>query len=284
MSKPPAAVLTAPLPIPRRFTLLDAATVVTDTERRAPNGAVIDAYLSAPASVQEAFAQGSARVKAIDGEFAFPEVDGFTVYLGVTCTAAGVRPREQEFRRRLQAQFRSEESTAVEKILVNAAGLMTGPYLTDSHLEQLASGSAQSPTEGLGLLENAIARVGNGMIHVTPAAATAMEGANLLYKDGGVKRTKACDTLVAVGAGYIGAYPLGGSSPSGDQDWAFASSFVEVHRDEDLILGPIAEALDRSTNDVTFIAERNYLVAWVGRQTSGDTNHIQAGVLIDRSA
>lgn len=283
MSKPPAAVLTAPLPIPRRFTLLDAATVVTDTERRAPNGAVIDAYLSAPASVQEAFAQGSARVKAIDAEFAFPEVDGFTVYLGVTCTAAGVRPREQEFRRRLQAAFRAVESTQVEKILVDAAGLMAGPYLTDSNLEQLASGSAQSPTEGLAQLENAIAKVGNGMIHVTPATATAWAGLYLIDEARDGQMRTHLGTLVAVGAGYIGAYPLGGSAPSGDQDWAFASSFVEVHRDEDLILGPISEALDRTTNDVTFIAERNYLVAWVGRQTSGDTNHIQAGVLIDRS-
>lgn len=283
MSKPPAAVLTAPLPIPRRFTLLDAATVVTDTDRRTPNGAVIDAYLSAPASVQEAFAQGSARVKSIDAEFAEPEVDGFTVYLGVTCTTAGIAPREQEFRRRLQAAFRAVESTQVEKILVDAAGLMAGPYLTDSNLEQLASGSAQSPTEGLAQLENAIAKVGNGMIHVTPATATAWAGLYLIDEARDGQMRTHLGTLVAVGAGYIGAYPLGGSAPSGDQDWAFASSFVEVHRDEDLILGPISEALDRPTNDVTFIAERNYLVAWVGRQTSGDLNHIQAGALIDRS-
>lgn len=282
MAKVPAAVLTAPLPVPRRFTLLDAAKLITDTNGRTPGGATIEAYLAASVSVQEAFAQGSARVKAIDGEFGESPVEGFTVYLGVKCTSVGIVPREREFRQRLQAAFRAVESTAVEQILVDSAGLMAGPYLTDSNMETLGGG-AVGPVEGLAQLENAIAKVGNGMIHVTPAAATALASKYLIEEArDGQMRTR-LGTIVAVGAGYIGAYPVGGSAPSGDQDWAFASSFVEVHRDEDLILGPIKEALDRSTNDVTFIAERNYLVAWVGRQTSGDTNHVQAGVLIDRS-
>ena len=90
---------------------------------------------------------------------------------------------------------------------------------------------------------------------------------------------------MVAGAGYIGAFPMGGSAPSGDQEWAFASGLVEVHRDQDQILGPtIGQSMDRTTNDVYLIAERNYLLAWLGRQSSTDENHIQAGVLIDRSA
>ncbi len=281
-NRPPASVLSAPLPVPRRFTLLDAATVILDTDGRTANGATIDDYPKAQPSIQEAFASGSARVKAIDGDFTQEDVSGFTAYLGVTCTTAGVAPRLQEFRQRLQAAFRAVESTAVERFLVDADGLMLTPYLTDANLEKLNSGSAVSALEGLALLENAIAEVGNGMIHVTPATATALAAHYLIEEDRGQMRTR-IGTLVAVGAGYIGAYPQGGSPAMGDEEWAFASGFVEVHRDEDLILDSLANSLDRSTNDVTFIAERNYVVAWVGRQASDDPNHVQAGVLIDRS-
>lgn len=282
-NRPPASVFTAPLPVPRRFTLLDAATVVTDADGRTGNGATIEDYPKAQPSVQEAFASGSARVKAIDGAFTQQDVDGFTAYLGVTCTAAGVAPRLTEFRRRLQAAFRAVEASAVEEVL-SGNGPVFSPNLTDANLEQLASGAAVSAVEGLALLENEIALVGNGMIHVTPGTATALASRYLIEEArDGQMRTR-LGTLVAVGAGYIGAYPTGGSPPTGDEEWAFASGFVEVHRGEDEIIGPdIASSIDRSTNDVTFIAERNYVVAWVGRQDEDDTNHVQAGVLIDRS-
>lgn len=283
-TRPPASVLSVPLPVPRRFTLLDAATLVTDADGRTLNGATVEDYPKAQPSIQEAFASGSARVKAIDGEFTLEDVQGFTVYLGVTCTAVGVAPRLTEFRRRLQAAFRAVESTAVERYLVDSAGLMVTPYLTDTNLEQLGTGGV-GPVEGLALLENAIAEVGNGMVHVTPATATALASKYLIEEArDGQMRTR-LGTLVAVGAGYIGAYPNDGSHsvPDPGEDWAFASGFVEVHRDEDQILDELSNSLDRSTNDVTFIAERNYVVAWVGRQDADDANHVQAGVLIQRS-
>ncbi len=284
-TRPPASVLTAPLPVPRRFTLLDAATVITDADGRTANGATIEDYPKAQPSVQEAFASGSARVKAIDGEFTQADVPGFTAYLGVTCTAAGVAPRLGEFRRRLQAAFRAVESTAVERFLVDSAGLMLTPYLTDSNLEQLGTG-AVGPVEALELLETAIAKVGNGMIHVTPATATAWFANTLLVEARDGQLRTGLGTLVAVGAGYIGAYPNDGSHsvPDDTEDWAFASGFVEVHRDDDQILDSLVNSLDRSVNDVTFIAERNYTVAWVGRQDQGDENHVQAGVLVNRNA
>lgn len=286
-NRPPASVFSAPLPVARKYTLLDAATVITDADGRTGNGATIEDYPKAQPSVQEAFASGSARVKAVDGEFTQEDVGGFTAYLGVECTTAGVAPREQEFRRRLQAAFRAVESSAVERWLIDTDGNMGGPmgspYLTDSNLDKLNSGSAVSAVEGLALLENAIALVGNGMLHVTPGTATALASKYLIEEArDGQMRTR-IGTLVAVGAGYIGAYPEGGSAPSGDEEWAFASGFVEVHRDEDLILAELGQSMNRETNDVTFIAERNYAVAWVGRQASDDENHVQAGALIDRS-
>jgi hypothetical protein len=280
MTLPPAAVLSAPLPIPRRFGLLDVAKVTLDVDRWPASATILD-YPTGDVEVQIAGASGSMRDKTYDATIDQQDVTGFTVYLGVTCTT--VSAKDPDFRTRLQAAFRALEQEAVERMLVDSNGEQSEPYLTDTNMENF--GAAVSATEGLAKLENAIAEVGNGMIHVTPATATALAGATLIQRRSpGILET-ALGTPVVVGAGYVGAYPQGGSAPSGDQEWAFASGLVEVHRDNDEILGPtIGQSMDRSTNDVSLIAERNYLLAWVGRQAPGDTDHVQAGVLIDRSA
>ncbi len=282
MTLPPAAVLSAPLPVPRRFTLLDAATVVLETGRF-PSSATIEDYPQGDVDVQIAGVTGSLGVKAINATIDFEDVKAFTAYLAVECTT--VNAKRPEFRTRLQAAFRALEATAVERMLVDADGTLETPYLTDGNMETLASGSGVSVVEGIALLENAIALVGNGMIHVTPGIASAMAAeTDVVRRSPGVLET-ALGTVIVVGAGYIGAYPMGGSAPSAGEEWAFASGFVEVHRDEDQILAPtIGQSMNRETNDVTYIAERNYLLAWVGRQSDSDPNHVQAGVLIDRSA
>jgi hypothetical protein len=279
MTLPPAASLSAPLPIPRRVGLLVAATVTLETGR-CPVSASIEDYPTGEASVQGAGATGSLGVKAFNAVIDQEDVTGFTVYLGVECMT--VSAKREEFRQRLQAAFRAIEGQAVERMLVDADLTQVEPYLTNANMENM--GAAVSPTEGLAKLENAIAAVGNGMIHVTPATATALAGATLIQRRAPNIIETLLGTVVVVGAGYIGAYPMGGSAPSTDQEWAFASAFVEVHRDQDEILGPtVGQSMDRSTNVVPLIAERNYLLAWVGRQAPGDTNHIQSGVLIDRS-
>ena len=50
-----------------------------------------------------------------------------------------------------------------------------------------------------------------------------------------------------------------------------------------ILPGNYAQAIDRSQNEVVFIAERSYLLSWVGRIDSNDETNIQAGVLIDRT-
>ncbi len=186
---------------------------------------------------------------------------------------------------RLALAFQAVEATAVERVFANGDGHGTlGAYLADANLDILAGGAAQTRREGLALLENAIAEVGAGIIHATPALAALWRGDYLLDvgRDGQLRT--GIGTLVVVGAGYIGVSPDAQHGFTSTQEWAFATGFVQVRRDDVTILpGQYAQALDRATNEITFYAERDYLLSWVGRQDDSDDEHIQAGVLVDRT-
>jgi hypothetical protein len=210
----------------------------------------------------------------------------FTVVQGGSCTAKTVGVDQQWYTDRLALAFQAVEATAVERVMVTGDGHSTlGAYIGDGNLDILASGAAQSRREGLALLENAIAEVGAGIIHVTPAIAALWAGDYLIgVGRDGLMRTLGNGTLVVVGAGYIGATPDEQQGATGSQEWAFATGFIQVRRDDLSILpGQYAQALDRASNEITFYAERDYLISWVGRQDDSDSEHIQAGVLIDRT-
>ncbi len=146
--------------------------------------------------------------------------------------------------------------------------------------------TAQTRREGLAVLENTLAEVGNGIIHATPAVVALWAGDYLVEqtRDNQI-HTTGNGTIVVSGAGYIGVRPDGyPGDPGATAEWAFVTNFIEVRRDDLTILpGQYSQALDRVSNEITFYAERDYLLTWVGRQDSSDDEHTQAGVLIDRT-
>jgi hypothetical protein len=279
----PLVRLDAPLPSPRQFTLLDAAQIINDAERWQA-GARINAYPAGPASTFDPCSTGTGRAKAVDADNTTEEFSSFTVYLGATCTGRSIGSDSAWYRERLRLAFEAVEAAAVERVLVTGDGF--DRYLGDDNMAVLGSG-AVTPLEGLALLEEAIGAVGGGgIIHAAPAVVTYWESLTLLENVRGVKRTRAKGTPVAAGDGYIDALPDGESAPASDREWAFASGPVQIRRDQtpEIVPGDYSQSFDRSSNEVTLLAERNYLLTFVGRQSSGDTNHVQAGVLIDRIA
>lgn len=279
--------LDAPLPQPRRYTLLDAATTIDPAEDRWLAGAWINAYPAGEPHTFDPCSAGTYRVKDIDARTDRPMAGAFTVYVGGSCTGSSVGPRGDEYRRRLLAGFQAVESTAVERVLATGDhhGGTLGAYLGDTNMQRLAS-AAVTPTEGLALLEDEIAAVGgNGLIHVAPATATYWTAEAMISADRQNQLRTGLGTLVAVGAGYRNIRPDDYQAAPGDgQEWAFATGPLGYIRDPqpEVIPGGMREALDRSSNTATFIAERSYVVVWVGRQDTNDDNHVQAGVLIDR--
>jgi len=277
-----AVRLRAPLPQPPQFSLLTAANVINDPTGRWPAGAALETYPPGPAYLFEPCSTGTYRVKEEGGDFPAAEAEAFTVYLPTGCTARSVGAAIDRFREALDLSFAVYESAAVEDMLATGGGF-ADQYLGDANLDVLGSG-AEDPLEGLALLEGAIP-FGNGIIHAPPETASVWASEGYIKPLRGQMVTN-LGTRVAVGEGYTGVRPDGETGPGATTQWAFATGPIDIYRDTDIRVdgGTIREALDRTSNDISLIAERDYLLLWVGRQDSSDTSNVQAGVLIDRAA
>lgn len=280
--------LDAPLPQPRRYTLLDAAQIVTPADERWLAGAWINGYPAGRPQTHDPCSTGTYRLKNADAGAARPMVGSFTVVVGGSCTAKSVGINSAWYTDRLVLAFQAVESEGVERMLVNGDhhGGALGAYIGDANMDAPVGNTAQTRREGLAILEEEIALVGNGIIHATPALAALWAGDYLIAADRNQQmRTLGNGTLVAVGAGYIDARPDAYAGLGASEAWAFATGFIQVRRDEITILpGLYSQALDREVNELTFYAERDYLLSWVGRQDPSDSEHIQVGILIDRTS
>lgn len=279
----PLLPLDAPLPSPREFRLLDAARIVSTNERW-QTGAIINGYPGGPPVAHDPCSDGTYRLKTAEEGQPRTYAGSFTVVVGASCTASSVGATLDYYSNRLRLWFESIEAETVERVFADGlAGANLGAYLGDPNMENLGTAT---PVEAMAKLEDEIAQNGNGMIHVAPATATYWVSEHLIEPQarGGISqmRTK-LGTLVAVGAGYERVVPDGFVTPPADEEWAFASGFVEIRRGElEILSNKYAQSLDRSDNTVTLYAERDYLITWVGRQSTTDPDHTQAGVLVDR--
>lgn len=280
----------APLPSPRQFDLLAAASLVETEQGAWLRGAMNEGYPPGPASTFDPCSRGTLRVKPVAGPIPSQMAGAFQVILAGECTAQGVGANRQYVTDRLKLAFQAVEGQAVERVLVGGGDVVDGSgtstlgsYLGDPNMEVLNGGSATTPSRAMQLLEDEIASHGiMGMIHATPATVTAWAEATLVSKVGTVLRTT-LGTPVVQGAGYLGAVPYAGSAPASDQAWAFASGPIEIRRQLqiDTIPATVAQALNREMNDIAYFAERAYIINWTARQDATDEDHTQAGVLVD---
>jgi hypothetical protein len=219
---------------------------------------------------------GTFRTKAEGTGWDLPVFNAFTAYLPITCST--LTAHSPGFEDRVQLAFAATESFAVAFEFSRGFANPLNPFLCDANLTILAGGAAVTPDVGLSHLEDAIGATGRmGMIHTTPAVGASLNGSGGYGLDirSGALLTTANGTPVALDGGYIGASPSLHAALGTGEAWAFATGPVQIRRtgDIEIIPGDIREATDRSINEVTFLAERDYLVTW-------DTS-LQAGVLID---
>mgnify|MGYP003578882243 CR=1 FL=1 len=146
-------------------------------------------------------------------------------------------------------------------LAANAAVLSTGDLFAVT-LQTAATTvtGVVDPVEGLGWLEDRLADCYNqqGVIHVTPMIAVAMDSYGLLKKQGAQLQTLQ-GNLVAVGNGYPGTAPDGTSTAG--VEWAYATGQIFAYRSAQVAFRR-EESLDRTENTLKQIAERTFVLGW----------------------
>lgn len=129
-------------------------------------------------------------------------------------------------------------------------------HLTQAGGTTLYSGAAISPQRALAALEGALDTL--GIIHATPELVS-LWAAQWLDEDGDQLRTKAGGHYVVSGTGYNGTGPTGdpNATPGSAKTWAFATGLMTYRLGEiDVVPETFEHAFDRSTNTITFAAQR----------------------------
>lgn len=262
-----------PARTPLPYGLMSAAQVVDETDVHWRNGIWFEAGACGRSNIttQSCAATGGAQ-KAATTVLTLYASNPFTVYTLPICSSVGMLPDEAE--RRAVGALTSGEARAVERELWTGE-FGTNPHLaanspvvgSDGSIEQTAATvivtGAVDVVEGLALMEEALGSCyGNeGVIHVPPSVLTHMSAWTLFTKDGPRLRTS-LGHLVAAGAGYPGTAP-DGSGPASGVRWIYGTGAVVLRRTAVETFSRVpSEILDRSKNNVVFVAERTYVIGW----------------------
>jgi hypothetical protein len=275
---------TAPF-TPLRFGLLSATGIIDDPDPHWQLGTVVQID---PCDSPVAVTGGPCTVNGITKT---PTVTGipssaaqpFSVYAWVECATIGTPP--EEIVQRTERLLTNGENRAVEHIVWTGAGVngtvfphlaanaevladqnvgYTGPeYLLQSPAEVVTTGAPVSLTEGIGLLEGALAECygGEGVIHVPAGAVIHLSNVGILKQQGQQLRTL-LGTVVAAYASGDREGPDGVDPPAGES-WIYATSAITGRRSPIKRLGTKpAEFVDRGKNGYVYVVERTYVIDW----------------------
>lgn len=278
-----------PLPLAPLYGLLQAAgapaagvRIVTDADsagvERWLNGVQVYPYPVDTGEVFDPCATGSEfSAKSPGSPVPLPEFAAMTIVEPITCTARGIG-NQDAYKARASVVLSAIESSIVAREFLTGDRFPAQPHLADGAGAFPNGDTATSFPNGLAYLEELIALTGRqGLIHVSPQMLTSAAAKSGWWFDskGQVIRTIA-GTVVIPDAGYAGgSQPTGHAAATGTEEWIYATGPIDIRRSEIFVMPPrVEQAVDRALNDVTYYAERYYLVDW-------DTV-LQAAVLVDR--
>lgn len=201
------------------------------------------------------------------------EVEPFGIWVGESCSSLGAVTRDWQGRVRrklLACQSRLIES----ELLLGTQARAASPDWPNKYLTQYTSdtlsAAAVTPTDALACLEEYLSSCNcgaQGMIHASRQVVTHWANNGLVQREGD-KILSTVGTIIVPGSGYDGSGPATsvGGAPQAAADgsiWAYATGMVHVYLDDILITpGSIAHALDRTTNLITYRAERLVAYSW----------------------
>jgi hypothetical protein len=202
----------------------------------------------------------------------------FVVYSAIRCSTVGlVNWGTERVNKFLYDQLIAGEQATVENAFSTSAFGVTPGLGGNPNVVNL--GAASGPVEATGLLEDWLyAQYGlPGVLHVPMEGAAFWKGAHLIEKESGVWRTEV-GTAVSFG-NYAGTGPTG-QVPGAGSSWVYITGQVAVFRtpDSDLFTPTMGEVINRSTNVLTMVMEREYVITFdcyiaAIQVTLDDTSH-----------
>lgn len=269
-------LVAAPTRTPLSYGLLSVSQTPVDTDEHWQLGVryEVDTCSIDNLTFEVCPATGSPELKTATGAWSMRSANALTVYSLIQCPPVGTW---DDYEERAIRAFTAGEVRAVERefwtgergymphlaedTAQNSAGTFDSTVVLQTAAMPIVTG-AVDVTEAMGLLEEALGSCygHEGVIHVPAAAAAHLSAKTLITKDG-VRFRSPMGHLVAVGTGYTGSSPAG-VAPSGGVYWFYATGALAVRRSAIRAVSPREQALNRATNGMVFVVERNYVIGW----------------------
>lgn len=182
----------------------------------------------------------------------------FIVYSELACGTVGLGA--ERARTYLMERLRAGEQAVVENVFSTQA-VGQSPGLSDNPNVQTVTAVTTGITDSVAVLEEAFYNVYGlpGTIHVPHVLAARLQEGGALRWDGRVWRT-AAGSLVSIG-NYAGNEP-DGDAPAAGLSWLYMTGQVTIWRtpDAEVFIPPYEQSIDRITNQVAMVAEREYVI------------------------
>lgn len=190
--------------------------------------------------------------------------DPFVILTTLACGSVGLN--QAHLRELMRERMLAGEQAAVEQIF-SAGSFGQAPSLSNNTPAATSAGAGANVVAAISNLEDALysGTTGyglTGVLHVPYLAATYLSQAHVIWRDpAGIWRT-AAGTAVSIG-NYDGTGPAG-EVPAAGLTYLYITGQVSIWRtpESEVFQSTLAQALDRSTNQVKAQVEREYIVAF----------------------
>lgn len=184
----------------------------------------------------------------------------FVVYSSLVCGLTGMT--DQRMRTFLMERLKAGEQAVVENVFsLQAVG--QSPGLSDNPNVVTVTATTDGVTQSVAELEEAFYSVYGltGTIHIPHLLAARLQQGGALRWDGRLWRT-AAGSIVSFG-NYAGNEP-DGDPPAAGLSWIYMTGQVTIWRtpDDDVFITPFENSFSRTTNQLTAVAEREYVIAF----------------------
>jgi hypothetical protein len=264
-------VVPAPNPVIPRYGLFRVATGPLDLPIHARGGGLqydtntCDLPLGYDVTCQDSISPS--RTKTLDSPIRTITGDPFIVYSDIKCSPVGLANLGQEaINSYLYQQLVSGEQSVVERIFATQANGESPGLMNNVNVVNLGAATA-GIVQATGILEDWLySRYGlPGVLHVPMIAAPYWSGSHVIDLDGnfasGVWRTQ---DGTAVSFGNYGGLGPTGQVPAAGTTWVYITGEVACYRtpDSELFVPPMGQIINRSTNVISIVMEREYVVTF----------------------